>query len=173
MSVTLLLIPVALAAATVAGTSGVAGVVSMLVDENASTERGETADVDAPRPIAVQTRMKDEGLLMAALHQMGARGLVAAGGEIAAEIDGLALRLVRTPDQIWQLHVERVDGHEIASPDAVAVAERLDASYAGQVQRAVAERIRTRADAAGFELTSETRDEDDTLTMVLTVKDYA
>ena len=41
------------------------------------------------------------------------------------------------------------------------------------MQQTVASRIRERAASAGFELVSETRDDDDTVTMVLDVKDYA
>ena len=41
------------------------------------------------------------------------------------------------------------------------------------LRRAAATAERSRADTAGFELVSETRDEDDTVTMVLNVKDYA
>ena len=61
----------------------------------------------------------------------------------------------------------------LGTAEATALIQRLDAAYALRVQHAVAERIRTRADTAGFELVSETRDEDDTVTMVLNVKDYA
>lgn len=175
MSVTLLLIPAALAAATVAGTAGTAGVLSMLGGERAGgeIEREDEVATAAPRPVEVRTRMKDPTLLADALRALGATGVESVEGDILAEVDGIALRLSRTPDEVWQIHAERVDGFELAEADAVALAERLDAAYAAEVQRAVAARIRARADAAGFELSSETRDDDDTLTMVLTVKEYA
>lgn len=177
MSVTMLLVPAALAAATVAGTAGTAGVLSMLGGERARGEIDRDREVGdataAPRPVEVRTRMKDPTLLADALRALGATGVESVEGDILAEVDGIALRLSRTPDEVWQIHAERVDGSELAEADAVALAERLDAAYAAEVQRAVAARIRARADAAGFELSSETRDDDDTLTMVLTVKDYA
>jgi hypothetical protein len=50
---------------------------------------------------------------------------------------------------------------------------RLDGAYAARVQSAVAARIRAQADSAGFELVSETRDEDATVTMVLNVRQDA
>lgn len=176
MSVTLLLIPVALAAAAVAGTTGAAGALSMLGGEQAASHGGpggRAGESDGARPVTVQTRMKDRGLLADALRTLGASELSDTGDEVAAVVGGLAVRLSRTPEEIWQLHLERVDGHELSTAEATSFAQSLDVAYAAEVQRAVAARIRERADAAGFELTSETRDEDDTLTMVLTVKDYA
>jgi hypothetical protein len=92
---------------------------------------------------------------------------------ISAELDGLAIAMTRTPESIWAAHLERLDGHELAESEATGLVQRLDSAYALRVQQVVAERIRSRADTAGFELVSETRDDDDTLTMVLNVKDYA
>ena len=72
-----------------------------------------------------------------------------------------------------QLYGQRADGRELAEAEAAELVSRLDAAYALRVQQTVAARIRERAASAGFELVSESRDDDDTVTMVLDVKDYA
>ncbi|MDJ1114011.1 hypothetical protein [Microbacterium dauci] len=167
MSISLILIPAALAAAAAVSATGIAGAVSV--------GRGDRADGDGGGavPVAVQTRMKDEGLLAAALADLGASTVSSVGGTLRATVDGVEIEMARNDDGIWAAHLERVDGHELTEAEAASVIERLDAAYATHVQRAVAERIRARADTAGFELVSETRDDEDTLTMVLNVKDHA
>lgn len=170
MSVSLILIPAAIAAVTAISATGVGGILSL----GGRSEAKESSDVgDAARPVAVQTRMKDPELLGDALRDIGALNVSVTGDGISAELDELTIAMTRTPEGIWAAHLERLDGHELAASDATALVQRLDAAYALRVQQAVAERIRSRADTAGFELVSETRDEDDTLTMVLNVKDYA
>lgn len=170
MSVSLILIPAAIAAVTAISATGVGGILSL----GGRAEAEESSDVgDAARPVAVQTRMKDPELLGDALRDIGALNVSVTGDGITAELDELTIAMTRTPEGIWAAHLERLDGHELAASDATALVQRLDAAYALRVQQAVAERIRSRADTAGFELVSETRDEDDTLTMVLNVKDYA
>jgi hypothetical protein len=170
MSVSLILIPAAIAAVTAISATGVGGILSL----GGRSEAKESSDVgDAARPVAVQTRMKDPELLGDALRDIGAPNVSVTGDGISAELDELTITMTRTPEGIWAAHLERLDGHELAASDATALVQRLDAAYALRVQQAVAERIRSRADTAGFELVSETRDEDDTLTMVLNVKDYA
>jgi len=158
MSISLILLPAALAAAAAVGGTGALGAIAL--NSRATSEpRGESEAV----PIAVQTRMKDPDLLAAALVD----------GVLTATIDGVEIVMSRTDDGVWGAHLSRLDGHEVTEAEATALMTRVDAAYALHVQRAVAERIRSRADQAGFELVSETRDEDDTVTMVLNVRDYA
>lgn len=165
MSVTILLIPVALAAASLAGGTGLAAAFRSREDS------GNTMAPDAS--ISVRTRMKDRGLLALALADIGAVDVSAGDAEVTAVIDGHRLTMTLTEDDVWEAHVERADG--LAVDDAVArdMLSRLDSAYAGRVQSAVAERIRARADSAGFELVSETRDDDATVTMVLNVRQDA
>jgi hypothetical protein len=174
MSVSLILIPAALAAATVIGATGTAGILSLgdTEDEEAgasTAERGESG----PRPLAVRTRMKDPDLLRMALAALDATDVRGEAGVLSALVDGLEVTLSRTPEDVWAAHVARADGLEITDAAATGLIERLDSAYAREVQRAVAERIRSRADAAGFELVSETREDDETVTMVLNVRDQA
>lgn len=169
MSVSLILIPAALAAVSAIGAAGTAGILSLgTTRDDASVDPAEGA-----RPIAVRTRMKDPDLLGEALADLGAVDVSVSGDAITAVVDGVEITMARTPDAVWGAHFARQDGHDMSETDAADLVGRLDAAYAVRVQHAVAERIRTRAGTAGFELVSETRDDDDTITMVLGVKDYA
>lgn len=167
MSISLILIPAALAAAAALGGTGVIGAIAATSGDRTDPGGGEAV------PISVQTRMKDPELLAAALADLGATSVSAGDGSVTATVDGLEIEMARTDDGVWGAHLQRVDGHDVTEAEATELVARLDAAYARHVQRAVAERIRSRADQAGFELVSETRDDSDTVTMVLNVKDYA
>jgi len=167
MSISLILIPAALAAAAALGATGVAGAAREFAGTKPEGGGGE------PVAVAVQTRMKDPNLLAAALGDLGATSVDSRDGSLVAVVDGFEVEMTRTEDGVWAAHLERLDGHDVSEEEATTFIGRLDAAYAAHVQRAVAERIRSRADAAGFELVSETRDDEDTVTMVLNVKDWA
>ena len=173
MSVSLILIPAALAAVTAITAAGGIGALTQLGGARDADSAGtEATDDTGPRPIAVRTRMKDPDLLAAALRDIGATEVVQ-DGDITALIDGVELTMSRSAEGVWAAHFRRADGLELAEAEAAALVEQLDAAYALRVQQTVAARIRERAASAGFELVSETRDDDDTVTMVLDVKDYA
>jgi len=175
MSVSLILIPAALAAVTAITAAGGVGALSQLGSTTDSdTGAGvRAADASGPRPVSVRTRMKDPDLLADALRDLGATDVVREADDLTALIDGAELAMTRSPEGVWAAHFRRADGREMDETDAAALVERLDAAYALRVQQTVAARIRDRAASAGFELVSESRDEDDTVTMVLDVKDYA
>lgn len=165
MSVSLILVPAALAIAGVVGGVGAAGVVSQTEAET------KPSGGSAPASIAVQTRMKDATLLGAALQGLGASAVEVGSSELTALVDDLELRMTRNDEGIWTAHVTGADGREADRSEAESLIERVDAAYAREVQRAVAARIRDRADAAGFELMSESRESDDSVTMVLSVRE--
>ncbi len=188
MSVTILLIPAALAAASLAGGAGLTAAARSRNDAADGTSVGSDAtdasDANASTVMSVRTRMKDEGLLHAALEDLGAEdigiadgstvaGDVSAADGVSARIGDLRLTMSLTADEVWEAHVEREDGLDVDESAAADLIARLDAAYAARVQSAVADRIRARADSAGFELVSETRDDDATVTMVLTVREGA
>lgn len=164
MSVSLILIPTVLAIATAVGGTGIAG--------SLSQHDGERGGGSAPTPqIRVQTRMKDPQLLADALAELGATGVGVSDDRISAVVDGLELTMERDEDGVWAAHIDRADGRAAQRAEAEELIGRLDATYARHVQRAVAARIRERADSAGFELVSESREDDDTVTMVLGVRE--
>ena len=169
MSVTIVLIPAAIAAiatAAAGGTAaagvgiGVAGAIRSLAGGGA----------DEPAVLQVRTRMKDRGLLAEALGDLGAID-VETGDEVAATVDGIQLVMTQTPDGIWAAQFTPAPGRPaVTTQEATKLAERLDGAYAARVQTAVAQRIRDRASDAGLELVSETVGQDDEVTMVLDVR---
>jgi hypothetical protein len=118
----------------------------------------------------VRTRMKDSTLLSDALGNLGASGITVSGSKVTADVDGVALTMTLTDDGVWEAHVEGQDGREVTVASASELLRQLDGAYAAMVQRAVAEKIRQRAETSGFDLVSETREADDTVTMVLNVR---
>jgi len=172
MSVTLILIPAALAAATAISAAGGIGALSQFGRDDETESTGAAVE-SGPRPIEVRTRMKDPDLLGDALRDIGATGVTFDGDALSAVVEGVELTMTRSEDGVWAAHFVREDGRELAEGDAAELVARLDAAYALRVQQTVAARIRERAASAGFELVSESRDDDDTVTMVLDVKDYA
>jgi hypothetical protein len=164
MSVTLILLPIALAAAAAAGGVGALGA--------AVTAKGTSGSGPAAE-IRVRTRMKDSTLLADALTNLGAAAVDVSRTRVTAELDGVSLTMTLTDDGVWEAHVEGRDGHEVTVLSATELLQRLDGEYAALVQRAVAEKIRARAESSGFDLVSETREADDTVTMVLNVRAQA
>jgi hypothetical protein len=165
MSVTLILLPVALAAASAAGGIGALGA---LFAAKGGNESGN--DSGPAGEVRVRTRMKDSTLLADALTNLGASAIDVSRTRVTAELDDVSLTMTLTDDGVWEAHVEGRDGHEVTLLSATELLQRLDGEYAGMVQRAVAEKIRARAESSGFDLVSETREADDTVTMVLNVR---
>lgn len=168
MSVSIILIPAAIAAiaSAAAGGAATAGVGIGLAGaiKSMTGADGRTADV-----VQVRTRMKDRGLLARALGDLGAVD-VEVGDEVAATIDGVQL-VMQQVDGIWGATFTAAKGEpEVTAEVATRLAERLDAAYAARVQAAVAERIREKATDAGLELVSESVDDDQTVTMTLNVR---
>lgn len=158
MSVTLVLLPIAFAAAAAAGGAGVLGATL--------TAKGKNNDNSRPE-IRVRTRMKDSTLLAGALTNLGATAVTVSRTRVTAQVDGLSLTMTLTEDAVWEAHLE---GRDVTVLSASELLQRLDTEYAAMVQQAVAEKIRARAESSGFDLVSETREADDTVTMVLNVR---
>ena len=167
MSVSIILIPAAIAAiaSMAAGGAATAGVGAGIAGAIKSMSGGGQSEV-----LQVRTRMKDRGLLAQALEDLGAVD-VEVGEEVAATVDGVKLLMQASPEGIWAANFTAVKGApEVTTEIATRLAERLDAAYAARVQTAVAERIREKATDAGLELVSETVDDDQSVTMTLNVR---
>ena len=147
MSVSLLLVPLAVAA----------------VAACAACRPGATA---TGRIVCqVQTRMRDETLLAAALRETDA-AVTAGDQEIVAAWEGVQATLPARPDGIWSAHFTGdVDEHRASRSSGP-----IDAGYGRQVQRAVLDRLRERAPAAGLRLESETVAEDASVRLVFAVE---
>ncbi|WP_227457532.1 hypothetical protein ACN263_01795 [Micromonospora sp. WMMD729] len=147
LSVSLILVP--LAVATVAAVRG------------ATASRDERGRVICQ----VQTRMRDETLLSAALRETNAV-VTADHQEIVASWGRVQATFQRGPDAVWSAHLTG----DVDEQGAVDIVRAIDAEYGRQVQRAVLERLRERAPAAGLRLESETVAEDASVRMVFAVE---
>ncbi|MEE6257004.1 hypothetical protein [Plantactinospora sonchi] len=146
MSISLLLIPLAVAAAT------------------AATGLASGQDEDGQVVCQVQTRMRDENLLSVALRETGAL-VTADNGQLNATWDGVHAAFRRGTDGIWAAHFTG----DVDERRAVEIVHALDAGYGRQVQRAVLDRLHERAPAAGLRLESESATEDNAVRLVFTV----
>ncbi|MDG4785622.1 hypothetical protein O7626_06690 [Micromonospora sp. WMMD1102] len=146
MSVSLILIPLAVAAVAAAHGS-----------QSARDEAGQVV-------CRVQTRMRDEKLLADALRETGA-AVTAGPQEITAAWDGIRAGFARGEDGVWSAHFTG----QVDESRAVEIVRAVDAGYGRQVQRAVLDRLRDRAPAAGLVLESETATEDAGVRLVFAV----
>lgn len=147
MSVSLLLVPMAVA--------------------SAAAVHGATAGQDSQGRIVctVQTRMRDAHLLAAALRDTQAT-VVTGDDEIIADWAGVRAVFRRGSDGIWSAHLSG----DVDTERAVDIVKAVDAAYGRQVQRAVVERLRERSATVGLRLESEQVTEDASVQMVFTVE---
>ena len=146
MSVELILIPLALAAVS-------------------AWKASRTETDDSGRIVCqVETRMRDQTLLAAALSDTGA--IVQQSTErITADWQGVRAEFTRGEQGIWSAHLTG----EVDEGRAVEIVTSVDVAYGRQVQAAVLAKLRERAPAAGMTVESETTAEDASVTLVLTV----
>ena len=153
MSVEILLVPLALAAAQAIVAIG-AGVTAAVGDDG--KER---------KACVVQTRLKDPRLLVDALQSVGARAEAHNDGSISGTWEGIGFRFVHHEDGTLSAHFD-------ADVDVTRAQELIlatDAAYAKAVQDAVAQRVRERAGRLGMTVESETVGQDESVTLVLNV----
>jgi hypothetical protein len=148
MSVSLVLIPLAVAA--VAAAQGV----------------GAGRSADGQVVCEVSTRMRDVDLLTAALRDCGAATAADATGSLHASWDTVKGRFARNADGNWTAHFTG----DVNEQRAIDIAMAIDAAYGRQVQRTVLERLRERAPAAGLRLASESVGDDASVRLVFDVE---
>ncbi|WP_433208426.1 hypothetical protein ACQP00_43245 [Dactylosporangium sp. CS-047395] len=149
MSVSLILLPLAIAAAAA----------------HAGLTKGRT---DAT-VCQVQTRMRDAGLLAAALRDTRAAVTpdVTPGHDgLVADWAGVRARFVRDEQQVWTAHFTG----DVDEPRAVDIVRALDVAYGRQVQQAVLARLTERAPAAGLRLESRAVTPDRAVRLVFAVE---
>jgi len=154
LSVEILLVPLALAAAH--AVVAVAGAVTAAVGDDGKERKA----------IAVQTRLKHPGLLVDALHSVGAKATAHSDGTISGTWEEIGFRFVHHEDGTLSAHFD-------ADVDVARAQELIlatDAAYAKAVQEAVAQRVRERAGHMGMTVESETVGEDESVTLVLNVE---
>ncbi|MQA25920.1 MAG: hypothetical protein GEU94_10680 [Micromonosporaceae bacterium] len=148
MSVSVLLVPLALAAA--AAVTGVAA----------------GRDAQGRVVCQVRTRMRDANLLGAALRESG--GVVSTDDTGAVHADWQQSRATfqRDQDGIWSAHFTG----EVDESRAVEITRAVDVAYGRQVQQAVLQRLRERAGSAGLRLESEMVADDHSVQLVFQVE---
>ncbi|WP_433078655.1 hypothetical protein ACQP1P_37945 [Dactylosporangium sp. CA-052675] len=144
MSVSLILLPLAIAAAAA----------------HAGLTKGKDTTV-----CEVRTRMRDEGLLAAALRDTRA-AVTPDGDGLVADWAGVRARFVRDERQVWSAHFTG----DVDEPRAVDIVRAVDAAYGRQVQAAVLERLTHRAPAAGLRLESRSVTPDRAVRLVFAVE---
>lgn len=112
----------------------------------------------------VSTRMRDDGLLVAALADTHAR-VIRDGEAIEASWQDAQARFTRDSAGIWQVHFTG----SVDEEHAVAIVAAIDQSYGRHVQQVVLAKLKARAPAAGMSVASETVEDDDSVTLVLNV----
>ncbi|KUL24103.1 hypothetical protein [Actinoplanes awajinensis] len=145
MSVSLLLVPLALAGA-------------------AAVQARADRRHDGVTVVQVNTRMRDVGLLADALRDTGA--VVTTTTDVLTGSWGeqtLAFR--RDADGVWSAHAAGT-----TTERAVELVTAVDTAYGRRVQQAVLERIRDRAPAAGLRLESESVQDDASVRLVFEVE---
>jgi hypothetical protein len=146
MSVSLILLPLAIAAAAA----------------HAGLTKGRTGDATVCQ---VQTRMRDAGLLAAALRDTRAAVTPDEDG-LVADWAGVRARFVRDEQQVWTAHFTG----DVDEPRAVDIVRALDVAYGRQVQQAVLARLTERAPAAGLRLESRAVTPDRAVRLVFAVE---
>jgi hypothetical protein len=113
----------------------------------------------------VQTRMRDEGLLVAALQETSARVSTIGTGILRAQWQEVTAEFTRDSDGIWRT----VFTGNVDEARAVGIVQAIDTAYGRQVQRVVVQRLKERAPQAGMTVVSQTVEQDDTVMLVLDV----
>jgi hypothetical protein len=145
MSVSLLLVPLAMAGA-------------------AAVQAAAGRKADGRLVCQVQTRMRDVTLLESALRDTGAT-VTTSGDTLSATWAQSAATFTRGADGIWAAHVTGVD-----QAGAVELMTTVDGAYGRRVQQAVLERLRDQAPAAGLRLESESVERDASVRLVFEVE---
>jgi len=149
MSLSLVLIPLAVAAAAAS-----------------QAHQDHPSDVAAVNEIRVESRMRDETLLVASLGDLGATVRRADDGALLVETPGGGLTMKRDAAGLWNACFAGA-----WTPNgARAFVEDLDRAYGLQVQRAVIRRLEERAPEAGMRITSQSVDDDRVVTLVMEVE---
>lgn len=148
MSVSMILVPVAIAAASAWHAS--------------RTEEDEAGQLVCN----VSTRMRDATLLRQALTDTSA-AVTEDGTSLLATWVGVEARFTRDDNDIWSAHLTG----DIDESQAVSIIAAIDQAYGLRVQTEVLNRLRSRAGLAGMTIETEKKNDDQSVTMVLAVQE--
>ncbi|GAA1195157.1 hypothetical protein [Pseudonocardia alaniniphila] len=149
MSISLVLLPLAIAAVTAVHTA-----------------KGSGVDAQGRNVCEVGTRMRDTGLLAEALTDVGAGVRVENPHQLTASWHGVTAYFARDHEGTWSAHLTG----EVDESRARGIIASIDSAYGRRVQAAVLARLRERAPLAGLQVESETVSADDSVALVLSVQ---
>lgn len=122
----------------------------------------EVVDTQGRTICRVQTRMKDQSLLAAALRETRA-DVAVDPDRLSAKWQGVNAEFLRDDQGVWQANFTGDVDVERASSIIMAI----DAEYGRQVQQAIIAKLRERAPATGMSVASETVEADNSVTIIL------
>lgn len=160
MSVSLLLVPLVIAA--------VSGTVGTAVIGGAAIGAGGREPGDDVHTLHVETRMRDIGLLVAAVGSLGAEVTLVEEHTVEARLGELTFELTRPEGGVWSAHIDALS-RPVTVEEANALMYEVDRAYSAQVQQAVIERIHAQAPRAGLRVAEQTTEDDSSVRIVLDV----
>lgn len=150
MSISIVLVPVAIAAVSAWHAS-----------------RPERDPVTGRTVVGVQTRMRDTGLLIAALADTRALVTPQHDSSLHVQWQNTYAHFHQDSDGVWQVDFSG----SVDTESATSIVKNIDAAYGRRVQQAVLTRLRDRAPTAGMSIRSESTDSSGTVTIVLDVNE--
>jgi hypothetical protein len=112
--------------------------------------------------LLVETRLKDSALLTKALQAMGGTSVEVDGGVVQAVLGIRKISFRADSNGVLTAHVDTKDQEE-----AISLLLEVDKQYGLQVQTAVVERVKQRANGLGMNLVSQIKSEDGSINIVL------
>ena len=112
--------------------------------------------------LLVETRLKDSALLAKALQAMGGTSVEVDGGVVQAVLGIRKISFRADSNGVLTAHVGTKDQEE-----AISLLLEVDKQYGLQVQTAVVERVKQRANGLGMNLVSQINSEDGSINIVL------
>lgn len=126
------------------------------VNENSSTA--------SARQVGVETRMKNENLLVQAMERIGCTASFSEG-QIRSSFEDINFVFKKNHEDIWEASFVEGTSLEVATD----IISRIDKAYGAEVQSEVLRRIKERAPSSNMILESETLNADNSVTLVLGV----
>lgn len=112
--------------------------------------------------LVVETRLKDSKLLAQALGAMGGSSIEIDGSKVEAVISKRRVSFSPNIEGILTAHVDTNDRDE-----AIGLLVEVDRQYGLQVQTAVLQRVKDRADRLGMNIVSQIKDDDGSVSILL------
>ncbi len=125
------------------------------------------AEAEGMATMAVQTRMRDDEVLMEALRDLGCEAGPVADGGVRATRGAFEFDFRRDEDGVLEGHF----GEDVTPEEAEAFVADLDEEYTRVVQARVYQRVLDRARQHGMTVASESVEDDNSIVLTLEVEE--